>query len=46
MEEAVTRKFVHADSSSVSSLCGEEIEVAIYDLQFVRISNTAINATQ
>jgi hypothetical protein len=23
MEEAVTRKFVHQDSSSVTSLCGE-----------------------
>lgn len=23
MEEAVTRKFVHEDSSSITSLCGE-----------------------
>ena len=24
MEEAVTRKFIHADSSSITSLCGKD----------------------
>ena len=34
MEEVVTRKFIHADSSSVTSLCGKDKVTLLSGLMF------------
>ena len=34
MEEAVTRKFVHEDSASITSLCGNNFKLLLYSNLF------------